>query len=62
MPLLYTERLTCQYPLDRRGMLLIPQGIRRALGLKPGDRVEMTADTATGTITLRKAGGTTCAI
>ena len=60
MSLLYTERLYFQYPLDRHGHVLLPLGIRQALGLKPGDRVEIVADTATGTITIQKVeDGTT---
>lgn len=50
----YDEQVTYFDILDARGHVLIPRGLFRAVDIRPGDRVEIVADTATGVLTIRK--------
>ena len=42
--------------VTRKGQITVPAGIRRALGLRVGDRVAVELDETTGQVSLRRAG------
>lgn len=56
------EKIHFTDTLDSRGRVLMPKGMRKALELKPGDRVEVVADTAAQTVTITKIGERKCFI
>ncbi len=50
----YHEQAIFQDTLNTHGQVLLPKGLRRVLELHPGDRVQITADSATQTINIQK--------